>query len=145
MSEAVAVVRSDDVNTSFWVPELVKISDRLVSCVRMLTGVAMSELITEELVSAAPSTTLALIVSIKLVALSITKADTRLEGTSVAAGKVKMSVMPSDSTTCRVDVSDCESKVIDATSVASEMALVGAESDTTMALLDATEIREEPS
>lgn len=105
----------------------------------------MSVLIKEELVSAAPNTMLALIVSIKPDALSATTADIILEGTSVAGAEVEMSVIPSDRVIGRADVSDCESKVTDGTSVTSEIALVGAESDTMTALLNATETSEESS
>lgn len=122
-----------------------KISDRPVACARMLVGVVMSEPINEELALTAPSTVLTLGVSMKLDTLSATEADTILGGTSVAEEKADIPVMPSEGVTGRVGVSACEPKVIDGTSLASEIALVGTESDTTMTLLDIIEIMEETS
>jgi hypothetical protein len=111
----------------------------------MLVGVAMSESTNEELALTAPSMMLTLGVSTKLDTLSTPEADNILEGTSVAEEKAEISVMPSEEVTGRVDVSACESKVIDGTSLASEIALAGIESDTTMTLLDIIENMEETS
>lgn len=122
-----------------------KISDRPVACARMLVGVAMSESTNEELALTAPSTMLTLGVSTKLDTLSTTEADNILEGTSVAEEKAEILVMPSEEVTGRVDISACESKVIDGTTLASEIALAGIESDTTMPLLDAIENMDETS
>lgn len=145
LPRVVPVMGSDDAKTSDGATELGEVSDRPVACAKMLVGTAMSESIDEELVLAAPSTMLALIVSIKLEALSAAEAGTILEGTSVAEEKVDMSVMPSEGVVGRVDVSDSESKVIDGTSVASETALAGTELDMTTALLDIIEIIEDTS
>jgi hypothetical protein len=82
-------------------------SGRSVGCVRTLEGVIRSELITTELVLAAPSRSLVLVVPIASDAVITTevRSDTTLEGRSVTVGRSETSRVSSDVGSTEIEVS----------------------------------------
>jgi hypothetical protein len=105
-SEVASGMGSDEVGTSGWMSEVMA-SGRSVGCVRTLEGVIRSELITTELVLAAPSRSLVLVVPIASDAVITTevRSDTTLEGRSVTVGRSETSRVSSDVGSTEIEVS----------------------------------------